>query len=177
MSEFDKLWKWARSRGMFQQEYMELKHIYDLMKNCDCQSYLEVGSAEGSSLYILGNTSKEIAYIDIDEDHTREARKDAIKHLEKDVKAYHGDSRSSSTHPISRKYDCVLIDGGHDYDTVYSDCMMYAPLATKYIFWHDIQLPEVRRAIDVFMARNKLGKYSTFINSGSYGYGIIEVGK
>lgn len=177
MTEFDELWKWARNRGSFQQEYTELKHIFDLMKSCDCQSYLEVGCAEGNSLYILTHATIRASYIDIDEDHTRQARNDVLWALSKHVTSYHGDSRDSKTHEFSGRYDCVLIDGGHDYETVLSDSKMYGLLADKYIFWHDVQLPEVKKAIEKFMTEHNPGQYSTFINSVSYGYAICEVKK
>jgi Methyltransferase domain len=177
MTEFDKAWKWARNRGTFQQEYSELKHVFDLMKACNCKSYLEVGCAEGNSLYILSHASDHSEYIDIDEDHTRKQREEAIAELGRPVGKYHGDSANPSTHPRNRKYDCVLIDGGHDYTTVLSDSAFYGTLATKYIFWHDVQLPEVKRAVDYFVASRKLGKYTQFINSSTFGYGIMELGK
>lgn len=177
MTDFDQLWKWSESRGKFQQEYSELNHIFDLMKACDCQSYLEVGCAEGNSLYILGHASHEVSYIDIDEDHTREKRNGAITKLGKPVNKYHGDSRKHLTMPFDYMYDCVLIDGGHDYDTVLSDSVMYGKRAKKYIFWHDIQLPEVKRAIEAYVDEYKPGKLMTFINSDTFGYGVIEVGK
>lgn len=177
-SEFKQHWDWAASRGTFQQEYTELEHIYNLMKGCDCQSYLEVGSAEGNSLYILGQTSKMVAYIDIGEKHTDDLRNRAIEALKKPVQQFIGDSTTPEiSRQITSKHDCILIDGGHDFATVLSDSIMYAPLATKYIFWHDIQLPQVKMAVDWFVSRWKLGKYSTFINSPTFGFGIMEVDK
>lgn len=175
VKDFDLLWNWTLARGPFQQEYCELNHVFNLMKSCDCQSYLEVGCAEGNSLYILGHATNEISYIDIDEDHTRQQRMDVLKTLDKSVIQYHGDSTSPKTHPRNIKYDCVLIDGGHDYATVLSDSAFYASLATKYIFWHDVQLPEVKRAVDYFVKSRNLGKYREFINSDTFGYGILEV--
>lgn len=186
--DFKQHWDWAASRGQFQQDYDELEHIYNLMKGCDCQSYLEVGSAEGNSLCILGRAVKinshvrefPIEYIDIGEQHTTPKRRDAIDKLQiagNLVHGYIGDSTDPETHPRNKFYDCVLIDGGHDFATVLSDSIMYAPLATKYIFWHDIQLPQVKMAVDWFVSRWKLGKYSTFINSPTFGFGIMEVDK
>lgn len=178
MSEFKQHWDWAESRGKFQQEYSELEHVYNLMKDCNCESYLEVGSAEGNSLYILGHTTKMAAYIDIGEPHTDGLRAQAIEALKKPMQQFIGDSTTREiSKQITSKHDCILIDGGHDFATVLSDSIMYAPLATKYVFWHDIQLPQVKLAVDWFVSRRKLGKYTTFINSPSFGYGILEIGQ
>lgn len=175
MSDFENLWDWALTRGTFQQEKLELNHIYDLMMKCNCESYLEVGAAEGNSLYILGNASRKVSYIDYDEDHTRVHRNEAIDKLGKPVKAYHGDSTNPRTHPRDKRYDCVLIDGGHDYSTVLSDCIMYASLANKYVFFHDIQMAEVSRAVEWFFKGRNIGNYSRFINSRNFGFGILEI--
>lgn len=182
MPDFNELWQFVVDRSqrgvMTVQEKSELEHVYNLMKGCDCQSYLEVGTAEGNSLYVLGSIPKYIGFIDLYEDHTLDSRNEVIGKFDgRRILGYPGDSTNPNTHPRDRKYDCVLIDGGHDFATVLSDSILYAPLATKYIFWHDIQLPEVKAAVEWFVKRWKLGKYSTFINSTEFGFGICEVGK
>lgn len=182
MSEFEERWKWLTKRAGGEtnlvQERNELKHIYDLMKACECKTYLEIGSAEGSTLHVLGSIPEYVDYIDFCEPHTETLRKEVVGQNRK-FNCYAGDSTKSSTYGIRNisKRDCVLIDGGHDFVTVLSDSIMYAPLATKYVFWHDIQLPEVRKAVEWFVPRWNLGKFSTFINSANYGYGILEIGK
>jgi len=181
MTDFDPLWRWINARGsvITVQEYNELKHVYELMSGCDCKTYLEVGSAEGNSLYVLGHAAQEISFIDYGEQHTKVARDEAIAALGKPVIEYIGDITTPDTFFKGihhDRYDCVLIDGGHDYSTVLSDSLMYASLATKYVFWHDIQLPEVRRAYDWFKARwGSLGEFSEFINSDTFGMGILKV--
>lgn len=176
---FDELWSFATRNGEIVQEKIELNFVYDLMKACDCKSYLEIGSAEGNSLYVLGHVvEKYIDYIDYGEAHTTPLRDECVgklKELGKNVTGYLGDSTNAKTLPNKQKYDCVLIDGGHDYETVLSDCMMYAGLATKYVFFHDVQLKPVADAIEFYLKRWPLGKYTTFINSPTYGYGILEV--
>lgn len=181
MSEFESRWLWITKRAGGEvnvvQERHELEHIYNLMEACECGSYLEVGCAEGSSVYVLGHTVKGIIdIIDFGEPHTTEQREEAIRELGKSVRQILGDSRKPETLEKVRgnKYDCVLIDGGHDFNTVLSDCISYGTLATKYIFFHDVQLPEVSRAIKSFMGAYDIGDYSTFINSTSYGYGILK---
>lgn len=194
MTEFSELWDYVVKRTergvMTVQERSELEHVFNLMKSFYCQSYLEVGTAEGNSLYVLGNAVRKngrIIYIDLDEKHTRDARDEVVDILCKShVIAYHaGDSTHASSpyHFGNRfrddkvKFDCVLIDGGHDFATVLSDAINYAPLANKYVFFHDIQLPEVKKAVEWFVPRWNLGKYSTFVSSPTFGYGIIEVKK
>lgn len=178
---FDELWQWITNRGsvITVQERSELEHIYNLMKDCNCKSYLEVGSAEGNSLHVLGQVvSDYIDIIDFGEDHTRDKREEVIIGLSKQGKKiteYLGDSTNLKTLINKQKYDCVLIDGGHDYSTVFSDCMMYAPLATKYVFFHDVQLEPVRNAIEFYLKRWPRGQYRTFINSESFGFGILEI--
>lgn len=174
MSDFKQHWDWALTRGTFQQNYVELEHVYNLMNGC--KSYLEIGSAEGNSLYILGSAvDGSIDYVDIGEAHTDTLRAQAIINLDKPVSAFIGDSTNPKTYPRDEKRECVLIDGGHDFATVLSDSILYAPLATKYVFWHDIQIPEVKSAVEWFVKRWSLGKYSTFINSNNFGYGILEI--
>lgn len=180
MSDFEKRWAWLTKRAGGEnnlvQEKNELKHIYDLMKACDCETYLEIGSAEGSTLHVLGSIPKFVDYIDFCEVHTEDLRKE-ITGQDTKFTCFRGDSTNSHTHLRKAHYDCILIDGGHDFATVLSDSILYAPLAMKYVFWHDIQLPEVRKAVEWFVPRWNLGKFSTFINSASYGYGILEIGK
>lgn len=178
---FDDLWKFVKSRSavMTVQEYSELKHVFDLMKDCDCKSYLEVGSAEGNSLYVLGHAvEKHIDIVDFGERHTRKSRQEMIDRLLDDgkiVTEYLGDSRNAETLPNKKKYDCVLIDAGHGYNDVLSDCKMYAGLATKYIFFHDIMLEPVRDAVKDYLWKDNIGEYSTFIASETFGYGIVKV--
>lgn len=174
MRDFKAHWDWALTRGKFQQDFVELKHIYDLMTGC--KSYLEIGSAEGNSLYILGHAvTGHIDYIDIGESHTDKLRNEAITKLGKPVRSFIGDSTNPKTYPKDFKSECVLIDGGHDFATVLSDSILYAALATKYVFWHDIQMPAVGAAVEWFVKRWTLGKYSTFINTDNFGYGILEI--
>lgn len=177
---FAELWRWINQRGsvIIVQEKSELNHIYDLMKSCDCSSYLEVGTAEGNSLYVLGHAvNGQIDYVDFGESHTKSPREEAIKALNPfRLGEWIGDSTDPNIRAhLQYKYDCILIDGGHDFATVLSDSILYAPLATKYVFWHDIQLPEVNAATDWFKQRWPLGEYSTFINSDSFGYLICKI--
>ena len=196
MKSFETLWRWVMDRTnhgvMTVQERSEIEHVFNLMRDCQCSSYLEIGTAEGNSLYVLGHAVKEtgtIDYVDYGEPHTLEPRQQAISAMR--GSRVIGHSLGDSTNPetfiksislchmcghTSKWFDCILIDGGHDFATVLSDSILYAPLATKYVFWHDIQLPEVRAAYDWFKKRWAcLGEFSEFIASDSFGYGILKV--
>lgn len=183
MKTFNELWAFIKQRPgvMTVQNREELEYVFNLMRDCDCGSYLEVGSAEGNSLYVLSHAVRDkgiIQYVDYGEPHTEQPRRrvvNEIKESKYEVYECLGDSTKPQTHPYKRKVDVVLIDGGHDYTTVISDSIMYAPLATRYVFFHDVQLPEVKAAVDWFVKRWDLGEYSEFINSDSFGYGIIKV--
>lgn len=177
-SEFEERWNWIVNRASGEnkivQERHEINHIYDIMQGC--VSYLEIGTAEGDSLYVLGHKINTIHYVDYGEEHTKEKREDVLKHLNNPYIFGHiGDSTSHEiASSVVGRFDCVLIDGGHDFATVLSDAIVYGPKATKYIFFHDIQLPEVRKAVEWFVKHWKPGEYSTFINSPSYGYGVVK---
>lgn len=182
-TDFSTLWKFVMERTqrgvMTVQERSELEHVFNLMRECDCSSYLEIGSAEGNSLYVLthamGHGSKVLS-VNI-EDHTKTARQEIIRKLGEHWPVFQktGDSTDPKTiADVKGQYDCVLIDAAHDYNSVLSDAMNYGLLAQKYIFFHDIQLPEVKHAVVQYAAQTNQ-TYSTFINSDSFGYAIFEV--
>lgn len=173
---FQERWDWITKRRNVVQQREELEYIYNIMKDCDFASYLEVGTAEGDSLYVLGPLAKTIHYVDYGEAHTKPMREEVLKHLNNPYVFSHlGDSTSAEiANSVVGRFDCVLIDGGHDFATVLSDCIIYGTKATKYIFFHDVQLPEVKAAVEWFVKHWGDGEYSTFINSPSYGYGVLK---
>lgn len=184
MSDFETLWRYIGKRCQDQafplvQERSELEHVFNLMQGSN--SYLEVGSAEGNSLYILThalNKGARVLSLNID-DHTKTRRQEMVTELSAHWPVFQktGDSTDSKTIDDMRGvFDCVLIDGAHDALSVLSDAIHYGSMAGKYIFFHDIQLPAVKVAVEFYVEKWKPGKYSTFINSDSFGYGIIEVG-
>lgn len=171
-NEFDDLWKFTNRHGQIQQDYTELKHIYELIKGCE--SYLEIGTAEGGSICVLGKGKKQIAYVDYDENHTRSQRMEALGSLGTPYQAFHGNSHDPEIiSKITSKYDVVLIDAGHSYEDAKQDAENYGKLATKFIIFHDVQLPAVKRAFDEYTAKFK--DVRTFINSTNFGYGIVTL--
>lgn len=179
---FDELWKFVIKRSIefpVVQERAELEHVFNKIQGYE--SYLEVGTAEGNSLYVLAHAFKKgskITCVDLGEAHTK-PKQEEIRRLLTDyeIGMFHGDSTNPDTLPIKNKYDVVLIDGGHDYHTVMSDALMYGPLAKKYILFHDIKLPDVARAVGKYLNDNNPGNwnYSEIVNSPTMGFGIVEI--
>jgi len=202
MKTFEELWRGIQERSRrwaipIVQDYKELEYVFNLIKGCD--SYFEVGTAEGNGLYVLAHALKpsaKISIFDFGEKHTTPAREEVFKILsERHEKAIcTGDGldfvRKAPEFP-HRKYgnshcvdvqkwtlgvfDVVFIDAGHSYEDVIADAIAYGHLATKYIIFHDICLPPVKQAVDWYLAQNPQFKYHEFINSPTFGYGIIEV--
>lgn len=181
--QFEEAWNYIVKRSKAAaipvvQDRTELEYVFNLMK--DCNSYLEVGTAEGNSLYVLANAmpkGSEITYIDWAEPHTEGPRNAILEQL-KDYKItpIHGDSNDLFTlNRLDGMYDAVLIDAGHDDFNVAIDAMLYGPMARKYIIFHDIQLPDVNRAFEWYCRQRPDCKNYRVVNSETYGYGILEV--
>lgn len=159
------------------QERTELEYVFNLLRGCN--SYLEVGTAEGNSLFVLAQAmpkEAEITYIDLAEPHTKQHRDFVLVRIGKPVIEIHGDSINFSTlkKVDCKKYDAVLIDAGHSEMNVALDALFYGPLATKYIIFHDVMLREVRRAYDWYCRQRPECRNYTVINSETYGYGVLE---
>lgn len=183
LKTFDELWRFVckRSAGFpVVQEYHELEHVFNLMQGGE--SYLEVGTAEGNSLYVLAHALKKVAeihYVDWDEDHTRGPRIEILKLLAREgynVNPIHGNTHDTITiqRASARQYDIILIDAGHSYDDALQDARNYGKLAKKYIIFHDVMLPEVNRAFEQYQRETGLLAYKR-INSETFGYGIMEI--
>lgn len=161
------------------QDEQELSYVYGLLERCE--SYLEVGTAEGNSLYVLANAMKkgsEITYIDWAEKHTKDKRDFILSKLtDYNITSVHGDSNDYTTldRVKNKRFDAVLIDAGHDDFNAAIDALFYGPLATKYIIFHDIQLPDVGRVFDWYSRQMPQKRFYKVVNSESYGFGVIEV--
>jgi len=184
MIDFDILWREVVARSQVfpvVQEYNELKHVYHLMEGAS--SYLEVGTAEGNSLYILSHALKDnsrIRIIDFGEKHTKEPRQKVIDKLTSLHKVYPTYGNSHDKEIIEEAqfdgfYDVVLIDAGHSYTDVIADAIAYGGLATKYIIFHDVCLPEVAEAFKWYVTQRPDCESYQFINSDTFGYGIMKV--
>lgn len=176
---FEKIWKYAFNQpGGMVQEYNELQHVFSLMG--ECKSYLEIGTAEGKSLYILSHAmpqGSEITYIDFGEAHTTPRRDDLLAKIPHKITPVIGDSNSweSWSKVVNQKFDAVMIDAGHDLFSVAVDACLYGRLATKYIFFHDVTIPDVNRVFEWYAQKMNVKNSYKIINSETFGYGIIEV--
>ncbi len=188
MKTFDELWKDLEERSKrwaipIVQDYKELEHVFNLIKGC--RSYLEVGTAEGNGLYVLSHALADDAFVqvvDFGEKHTKAARNEVtgkwLKYSEALGNSHNADIVSSvvlDTETCVSRFEAVFIDAGHTYEDVIADAIAYGCLATKYIIFHDVQLPPVKAAYDWYLAQNPQFKHYEFINSPTYGYGIITV--
>lgn len=182
--QFEEAWNFIIKRSADQnmvivQDKTELEYVFNLMK--DCKSYLEVGTAEGNSLYVLANAmpkGSNITYVDWAEKHTEDKRNFILDLLtEYSVCAVHGDSNDQLTAcqaTAGVQYDAVLIDAGHSDFNVAIDALLYGSAAKKYIFFHDIQLPDVNRAFEWYCRQRPKCKNYRIVNSPSFGFGVIE---
>lgn len=163
------------------QDYDELEHVYNLIK--DCESYLEIGTAEGNSLYVLSQAVKpwsEIVSVDLGEKHTKEAREEVLDKLAalgiKRPRCIAGDSNSPTTlGQINRRFDVVMIDAGHTYENAITDARFYGSLADKYVIFHDVCLPDVKKAYDEYCQLMSHCRHYEVINSSTMGFGIVEI--
>ncbi len=178
-SMFNELWDFCKANTkILAQDKEEMNEVFDLIKGCE--SYLEIGTSEGNSLYIFGHAMKHgstITYVDYNESHTRDWREPKAKILQEDgyiINPIHGNCHNSEVIAEAQKskYDVVFIDAGHSYNDVIKDAENYAHLATKYILFHDITMDGVRSAFTDWVGDRE---YYTVINSKTYGYGIVKV--
>lgn len=176
---FDTLWEFVKGHcKVLAQNKAEMEFVYNLIVGCE--SYLEVGTAEGNSLYVFGNAlikGSEITYIDAAEERTQKYRESIISKMgDYRIHAIHGNSHHKDVigETQKRRYDCVFIDAGHTYEDVIQDARNYAILADKYIFFHDVQLPPVMAAFKDWQKEIGRNGY-TIINSENYGYGVIRI--
>lgn len=178
MKTFDELWKFVNRNGSIVQDKAELEYIFNLIKNCD--GYLEVGTAEANSLYVLSHALKPmspITYIDFGEDHTAKQRNENIAEIPNKILAIHGNSHDMKSIDLAAsRYDVVLIDAGHGYEDVILDAICYGRMADKFILFHDIQIKDVAEAFVWYCNYMKFRDVSFFStpNSG-YGYGVIKL--
>jgi cephalosporin hydroxylase len=183
MKSFNEVWKEIRGRGCTMvQDESELRSICELLG--ECESYLEVGTAGGNSLYAAGHSlkaPKRIVYVDFCEEHTTPHRMAIIEKLKHEVICSINEIAGNSHSPecvLAAKekgpYDAVMIDAGHKYKDVMADARDYAPMAKKYVIFHDISLPEVGRAVMHYVAEANVQKFKIFhTHESPFGYGVI----
>ena len=158
----------------WQQQREEIEAVAKLIG--ECNSYLEIGTAEGGSLYFFAHKMgfKRAVCVDLDEAHTRPYREWVFEQLSGAVEMtlYSGNSMDAAIieQAAKEQFDVVFIDGGHDYATVKSDWVNYGKLANKYVVFHDICLPDVKKLWDELP-----GIKLSLIGDGRFGMGILTV--
>lgn len=184
--QFDELWHFCehrRDQPMVQIKE-ELEQVFNLIEGC--KSYLEIGTAEGDTLHILGHalsgSSPSITYVDLGEEHTAPYREEIIKIMKSEkinVRGIHGNSH---VHSIVKEvslfapYDVVMIDAGHELRDVVADAMAYGGLAAKFIIFHDILLHDVGNAFDWYIHKQGFKNIKRIYARGSnYGFGVITL--
>lgn len=181
---FSELWHFVINRdGVIVQKKDELEQIYKLMEGC--QTYLEIGTAGGDSMYCLSHALKNrpsITFVDYGEEKIAKKRDEVINIIKTrgvNVRPVYGCSHLHSTIKEAAyfsPYDCVLIDAGHSYADVIADATAYGGMAKKYIFFHDILMKEVRAAFDWYVETHGYKNVSHIFCEGSeYGFGVIKL--
>jgi predicted O-methyltransferase YrrM len=180
LKDFESLWHYINHRNLpVVQDHDELEHVFNLMN--DCSSYLEVGSAEGSSLYVLSQaikTPSTVAYVERDKYGTKIARSEVELILNEKITYFHPIEENSHSSSAIRealcysKYDVVMIDGDHTYEGVIADAIAYGHMAKKYIIFHDLIIDSVRLAFKWYTMTNKLDYYEF---GNKYIYGVIKL--
>lgn len=137
---FKQLWDDA-DVPMIVQEPHELYVAYCLMRGYD--SFLEIGSCYGFSLYVLGhalNPGGRIVSVDLGEEKS-------VPHLEKNVEKLNNRGYDASLikgHSqevdVEGEFDVVFIDGDHNYAAVKADVEKYKPLCKSLLLLHDIRM-------------------------------------
>lgn len=182
MKTFDELWRTIKERANNHcfpvvQDYDELEYIFNLIQGCN--SYLEVGTAEGDSLYVLSHAladDAKIVSVDLGEKHTIKYADEVEAMAKREIKFIRGNSHDIGIiNQAYGEYDVVLIDAGHQFVDVIADAMVYGAMADKYIIFHDVMLPEVRQAFGWYCNQRKGCKNYIVSNSDNFGYGIIEI--
>lgn len=185
MKAFEEAWKFVKDKALDRvfpvvQDKSELEYIFNLMIGSN--SYLEVGTAEGCSMYVLAHAMPNkswLHWIDLGEKHTQAYREEFFQDLSRigyNVSGMIGNSNElNMTNELTDKVDCVMIDAGHLHHNALLDLINYGKLATKYIFVHDVTMPDVMKAFCEYALANPHLKPSTFIRSTTYGYGIFKV--
>ena len=158
----------------------ELRKLFDLVRMKECDSLLEIGSMNGSSLLILGRAihpGGRIVSIDLVRNESeRRKRKDAIdklKNMGYAAKEITGDSHDPEVVKSVGVFDFVFIDGDHTYDGVSADYKNYR--GRKITGFHDIANGKqfVPQFWGEIISGNKR-KYKMFVNPDmKYGIGAI----
>ena len=156
----------SESRGICRLNLEEAAYLYKVVKSYSNPLCVEIGRYFGGTTILLltagarvlsiDNQSKDskIAYYDrkLINWATNNGYKDKLNLVVAD----------STTYPPI-VHDVILLDGGHEYETVRADCDNWLNHTKSDIMFHDCQLEGVKRAIDELCFDNKC-KVSSIIH-------------
>jgi predicted O-methyltransferase YrrM len=133
------------------QDKEELFALICLLQAAECTSYLELGSSDGVSLFVIGSClpkGARIACVDLFEAHSAANLQTHIGLLQaagQQVTKYEGKTEAWAKmvwreHPDG--FDAVLIDAGKRYKDVKRDWEDYHQMARKLVAIHDVGAPD-----------------------------------
>lgn len=132
--------------------------IYAFCKYKKCNTYLEIGCADGWGMKAAQEAGAEILGIDI----RSKLKESVIIGKSKDILP-----------TFNRKFDLIFVDGNHDYPYVKDD-IRWAMNNGKYVFIHDYNLEKgVIKAIDELYGKPELVIMDIKKSKKPYNYGII----
>lgn len=152
------------SRGMID----DLKLLYNSTVENKYKNILELGVLHGNSTRVFALAASilkncNITSVDIEEGCCKEAYEKLKQYeLEKYVKFVTSDSVEFLLDQDDDFFDCIFIDTSHTYKQTIVELFL-AGLKVKqdggHIFLHDVHMPNVSSAIELFMSYNKHLKY------------------
>lgn len=175
----------------YQSEEEFAKLVERFKRLTPCSRVLEIGSLIGDTLRVwmaLMETPGTIVTVDVivgPDDGRHRQQKDGhqihwprmARNLGLEFYAMNDDSTNGVTvanvKSILPVVDFLLIDGGHDYNTVKSDWENYGPMVREggLVAFHDIGMPDVRRVWD--MAKKRAKSEEIVEKPGELGIGVI----
>jgi cephalosporin hydroxylase len=129
------------------QNLAEFAAFCDILKHERCDSYLEIGSRHGGSLWLAGQALQspaKIVSVELPDSHNLLSLDACLRNLRAmghRARLVLGDSTDPAVIDNVRGqglFDAVLIDANHTMPFVKSDWEHYGPLARKLVAFHDI---------------------------------------
>lgn len=172
--------KAASQGGRATQHAWELEGMLRIVQKLQPKVILEIGSYKGWSLWAWAQVApKDATLISVDLPYKKrpgtgfDKDPEMLKEFEgREMHYIRENSMLQSTKDKivealgGRMVDFLFIDGGHSYETVRSDYVMYSPLVDGVIGFHDIANNHRRcRVIDLWSELKKEYEYEEFILS------------
>lgn len=127
------------------QQQWEFQKLLDIYEKLGPKVILEIGSAEGGSLYqFMKHSPSGSLFVSVDIDSCTDKWQEWAKGFQHTLGVVKGDSAApdiiETVKSVVPSVDFLFIDGGHDYEHVKSDFLNYGPLVRSggLIVLHDI---------------------------------------